>query len=158
MKFIANPVRVDAHQIVEVQINGTDKTGAARFLVYLDDGRTEALTPEQTARHIPEPGDYIVVQEDGYTYINPRETFERKYAPEGSQVRFGTSESVAEHVCNAAAHIRDSNEPVESAVVVYGTYGGKFYVWSTESGVTALGLLDIGKRTMQDAIIRPLID
>lgn len=31
------------------------------------------------ARYTPVVGDYWVVQEDGYIYLNPRDVFERKY-------------------------------------------------------------------------------
>lgn len=39
------------------------------------------VTSEMTARYFPEPGDYLVKQEDGYLYINPKAVFERKYEP-----------------------------------------------------------------------------
>jgi hypothetical protein len=34
------------------------------------------------SRLIPQEGDYWVVQEDGYTYLNPKSVFERKYHTE----------------------------------------------------------------------------
>jgi hypothetical protein len=34
----------------------------------------------------PKSGDYLVRQEDGYEYLNPKEVFERKYSlAEGDQ-------------------------------------------------------------------------
>ncbi len=32
------------------------------------------------ARMTPQVGDYLVIQEDGYEYLNPKEVFERKYS------------------------------------------------------------------------------
>jgi len=152
MKFIANPVRVTAMQIELVHSMLDDGSLPVTF----NNGEGETLPPEMIGRYVPEPGDYVIVQENGYTYVNPRETFERKYHPEGSRVRFTASDEVAGFMRDVADRVRNQDEPVEAAVIVYGTYGGKFFVESTESGVTALGLLDIGNRTMLDAIVRPL--
>lgn len=156
MKFIANPVRVDAAQIVDVVVFDQPHDRTQHVELKLDDGNTYRPSPEQLARIKPAPGDYLVTQDDGYAYLVPRLVFERKYHPEGQQVRFVASDNVAGFVRDVAERVRDIGEPVEAAVIVYGTYGGKFFVESTESGVTALGLLDIGNRTMLDAIVRPL--
>jgi len=37
------------------------------------------------ARFEPQLGDYWVIQEDGYVYLNPKEVFERKYSPVESE-------------------------------------------------------------------------
>lgn len=71
MKYIANPVIVDAARIVSVH------TGS----VVLENGEIELVSPEMTARHWPQKGDYLVRQEDGYVYLNPKDVFERKYSP-----------------------------------------------------------------------------
>lgn len=47
----------------------------------LTNGERVVAPPEVFARYGPQPGDYWVVQEDGYAYINPRHVFERKYSP-----------------------------------------------------------------------------
>ncbi|SEH89642.1 hypothetical protein [Paraburkholderia hospita] len=153
MKFVANPVSVEAHQIQAVHSMLSDGS----LPITLENGEhVPPLPPEMIARYIPVPGDYLVTQEHGYQYVNPREAFERKYAPEGSRVRFTASDDIANFLADVKCRVRNVGEPVEACVVVYGTYGGKFFVESTESGVTALGLLDIGNRTMLDAIVRPL--
>jgi hypothetical protein len=79
MKYIANPVVVDAFQII-----GLDDCVGMRETpvdVLLEDGRTVEADPEMLARMTPQIGDYWVVQSDGYTYLNPKEVFERKYSP-----------------------------------------------------------------------------
>lgn len=154
MKFIANPVSVEAHQIVEINVFHDTLRERKMPVLKLDDGTTFTPTDEMLSRIIPRPGDYVVKQEDGYTSINPRAVFERKYSPEGAKVRFTASDNVAAFLRETAGRVRDSEEAIETAVVVYGTYGGSFYVESTESGVVALGLLDIGHRTMIDSIVR----
>ena len=75
MKYIANPVEVEAHKIIGVgaQINGTH--------LALENGENVTATKEMTARTAPKPGDYWVIQADGYIYLNPKEVFERKYSP-----------------------------------------------------------------------------
>lgn len=153
--FIANPVRVRAARILAVS-REDDDTG--RVDLKLDDDTVFEATPEMMARFDPQPGDFLVVQEDGYTYLNPREVFERKYSPEGARVSFAADREIALFLRDVADRIVHDGEEVEHAVVVYGKYGGTFRVHSTESGVGALGMLSIGERTMQDAIVRPLGD
>lgn len=75
MKYIANPVEVEAFKITE--INGLDFIGQ---MVKVDDGSDRLITPEQMARMEPSVGDYFVIQSDGYIYINPKDVFERKYS------------------------------------------------------------------------------
>lgn len=75
MKFIANPVEVDAFVITEL-----GKSDFAGLMVKLDDGSDRLVTPEQMARFEPAVGDYFVVQSDGYIYVNPKDVFERKYS------------------------------------------------------------------------------
>lgn len=76
MKYIANPVVVDAHRFTKVDTpdaNGHRKAN-------LTDGTEVILTAAMTVRHVPVPGDYLVKQDDGYLYVNPKEVFERKYS------------------------------------------------------------------------------
>jgi hypothetical protein len=70
MKYVANPVEVDAFRIKAIW-QGRD------FL--LEDGQERSATPEMLARITPHVGDYWVVQSDGYEYLNPKDVFERKY-------------------------------------------------------------------------------
>lgn len=74
MKYIANPVEVDAFKIVKV-IRG------AAFRVTLENGEERSIDEGLVARFVPRPGDYYVIQSDGYVYLNPKSVFERKYSP-----------------------------------------------------------------------------
>ena len=75
MKYIANPVEVDAFVIQRVATIINDN----RTYCTLEDGREVSADAGMTARYFPKPGDYWVVQEDGYEYLNPGFVFERKY-------------------------------------------------------------------------------
>lgn len=77
MKYIANPVVVDAYKIVGLQHNYPDNHPE----IQLEDGTVVPLTEAHLSRYTPVLGDYWVVQEDGYGYVNPRDVFERKYRP-----------------------------------------------------------------------------
>jgi hypothetical protein len=77
MKYIANPVEVDAFVITGIGNNLGENFGQE---VKVDDGSTRLITPEQMARMTPVVGDYFVIQSDGYIYINPKTVFERKYS------------------------------------------------------------------------------
>ncbi|QKW95338.1 hypothetical protein [Ralstonia phage RPZH6] len=61
--YIANPVRVRAARIVEV--NGA--------LLTLEGGGIFRADEGMTARYTPVPGDYLVTQEGGYVYVNPKD-------------------------------------------------------------------------------------
>lgn len=79
---IANPVRVQALVINDLSRinNGIDT------LLFLADGSERTIGPEMTSRYKPVPGDYLVCQEDGYTYLNPKDVFERKYRVIGAEL------------------------------------------------------------------------
>lgn len=79
-KYAAKPVQVDAHQIVEVRWDQQENALQRRYFIRLA-GEVEfrRLTEGQTARYEPDRGDYLVIQSDGYEYINPKAVFERKY-------------------------------------------------------------------------------
>lgn len=66
----ANPVRVNARQITKVLELG----------YLLDDGSEYHPPFGSEARYSPVAGDYVVTQEDGYQYFNPKDVFERKYS------------------------------------------------------------------------------
>jgi hypothetical protein len=75
MEYVANPVRVEAFVITSVGF--VDKSGGIE--ISLEDGRKEFCDRGMIARYSPVEGDYLVIQEDGYKYLNPKEVFERKY-------------------------------------------------------------------------------
>jgi hypothetical protein len=77
MRYRANPVIVDAFTILTVDPPAHD--GSRKL--QLDDGSIVTATPEMLARMTPHVGDYWIIQEDGYIYLNPKEVFERKYSP-----------------------------------------------------------------------------
>ena len=76
MRYIANPVEVNAFVIVSV---GPLLFDLARRVATAD-GQNRVASAEMLARFSPEPGDYWVIQSDGYEYLNPKAVFERKYA------------------------------------------------------------------------------
>jgi len=75
MKYIANPVEVDAFKIFGIDI----KIGDPNIYLLLENGEKVIATPEMTSRYIPKLNDYWVIQSDGYVYLNPKDVFERKY-------------------------------------------------------------------------------
>lgn len=77
-KYRANPVEVDAWKITDV---GPVNAKGNRVCFSGDRDVFHLATPEQMARMTPNIGDYVVTQSDGYVYLNPKEVFERKYAP-----------------------------------------------------------------------------
>ncbi len=87
MKYQANPVIVEAHEIVSVGPISFEPRGPAEDLVSdgsrhlaLRNGENVVATAEMLARMTPEPGDFWVIQSDGYIYLNPKAVFERKYS------------------------------------------------------------------------------
>lgn len=102
---IANPVLVHAAIILAIANEGISSTK-----LELDDG-TEFVAPaELTARHIPQAGDYLVTQDDGYRYINPKDVFERKYREIGMQDLVQSTGATPK-----ADPVVDVNEPNEPA-------------------------------------------
>ena len=83
MKYVANPVEVEAAVITAVSVFEVDDSGTS-YTIQLSgyDGASEmCVGPEMTARYKPVVGDYLVRQSDGYIYLNPKDVFERKYSP-----------------------------------------------------------------------------
>ncbi len=88
MKYQANPVHVEAHEIVSVgavfamktiQRDGSvDEEGSCHLA--LRNGQNVKADARMLARMTPVPGDYWVIQSDGYVYLNPKEVLERKYS------------------------------------------------------------------------------
>jgi hypothetical protein len=85
MKFSheANPVRVYARQIIKkIPTVGKSEpvdTGWHFEFAEEDTDKWCLFTDPMLARYVPEVGDYLVTQEDGYEYFNPKDVFERKY-------------------------------------------------------------------------------
>jgi hypothetical protein len=82
---IANPVHVNATRILEVTDVTDHSDGKIQsspdLVLRLEDGRNFEADISMTARLVPVVGDYVVTQEDGYVYLNPKDVFERKYSP-----------------------------------------------------------------------------
>lgn len=80
----ANQVSVRAATILEVTdiTERTDGCGQSwpDLMLRLSDGRNFKANSSMTARYVPVAGDYLVTQEDGYEYLNPKDVFERKYS------------------------------------------------------------------------------
>jgi hypothetical protein len=84
MKYIANPVEVDAFVIKHVELwryetEGVSAHPGAVFTLTLDNHQMVVADSGMTSRMVPKVGDYWVVQSDGYVYLNPKDVFERKY-------------------------------------------------------------------------------
>lgn len=75
MKYVANPVEVNAEIIIGVGPVRSD----GRLTVTLQGGNTFDCDKGMIARYIPQEGDYLVRQADDYVYLNPKDVFERKY-------------------------------------------------------------------------------
>lgn len=78
MRYIANPIEVEAFRITWVESMPDADPPLARN-VTTDDGQNRFADAGMCARYIPQVGDYWVIQEDGYNYLNPADVFERKY-------------------------------------------------------------------------------
>ena len=77
MKAIGKPVEVDFYEI-----RGWDTAGPdGNCFVHCSEGRSFLVTPAMTARAPVGTYHYVVVQADGYVYLNPKDVFERKYSP-----------------------------------------------------------------------------
>jgi hypothetical protein len=83
MKYVANPVEVDAYVIKAVKKYLGDDN---HYLTLAEIEKEVTATPAMTSRMLPVPGDYWVIQADGYEYINPKAVFERKYRPDPTVV------------------------------------------------------------------------
>lgn len=85
---IARSVPVNATRILEVTDITERREGYGQscpdLMLRLEDGRNYTANSSMTSRHVPVAGDYLVTQEDGYEYLNPKDVFERKYAPIGA--------------------------------------------------------------------------
>lgn len=106
---IANPVLVHA-----AVIQTTANEGISSTKLELDDGSEFIAAAELTARHIPQAGDYLVTQDDGYRYINPKDVFERKYREIGMQDLASSIGTLSLGAIHPDAVV-DLHEPTEQA-------------------------------------------
>lgn len=81
MKYLANPVEVDAQIIVRAGV----VSGDGSMELGLQNGTSLTADKGMISRYIPQEGDYVVTQSDGYVYVNPKNVFERKYSPIAGQ-------------------------------------------------------------------------
>lgn len=72
---IARPIGVSA-----AQISGIQSITEGVMLALVGQDVEHFANHAMLARYTPVPGDYLVTQDDGYTYVNPKDVFERKYA------------------------------------------------------------------------------
>ena len=81
MKYIANPVVVDAWEIIGIRKYTPGGVVDGSLEVELENGQKMVVDKTMLSRIAIQPGDYYVRQEDGYVYLNPKAVFERKYRP-----------------------------------------------------------------------------
>lgn len=101
----ANPVPVNAATILEATPCYDSNDNFEGAVLRLSDGRNFSATVEMCARYKPVPGDYLVTQEDGYEYLNPKDVFERKY----SAIPSTHQERVAIERCEVAEKLAKLN-------------------------------------------------
>jgi hypothetical protein len=77
MKYQENPVIVEAYRIVSTHHKIISNE---LVCIELENGKVVYPSHEMLARITPQIGDYLVIQEDGYQYLNPKDVFERKYS------------------------------------------------------------------------------
>ena len=90
MKYQANPVIVEA-QVIQT-VGEPDVSG--NILITVEGDHAVTISAGHVARYVPQPGDYFVTQEDGYTYVNPKAVFERKYSQLATESEFLHGSSV----------------------------------------------------------------
>lgn len=112
MKYVANPVVVDAFTITKVIEASSDHP----MILELEGGVLASPNAGMLARMTPVAGDYWVIQSDGYVYLNPKEVFERKYSPQILAGASGTSEPAPEISAPAEA-AEDHSETTSEATV-----------------------------------------
>jgi len=131
MKYIANPVEVDARKILAVGELRND--GSRQITVAPDDPKATTLgvadliaDAGMLARMMPVPGDYVVLQADGYLYLNPKDVFERKYRPDLAVVMNGVADharmqgirgAVARGWCYAKNSAKEFDSDLAEAIV-----------------------------------------
>lgn len=75
MRFTTTAPEVDAFKLTKIG----DQT-ANGLEVFCDDGQTRLATPRILVRAlVPRPGDFWVIQSNGFEYVVPQETFARTH-------------------------------------------------------------------------------
>lgn len=80
MKYVAN-VEVEAKKIV-----------AHGLILNLEDGSQVQATPHDTARYLPDAGDYVVTSSDGFVTVLPKKVVRPSDNPRGIPVLSDHSE------------------------------------------------------------------
>ena len=100
MQYIARPIQVDAFEISSI----------VGPIVELSNKQVRIVTPEMSSRYTPVVGDYWVIQDDGYEYVNPKHVFERKYARVmGGQGAIGSKQAEAQTETLSLSKDKDTN-------------------------------------------------
>lgn len=76
---VANPVAVKAWQIATTMAHDDGTMTVYWQATTADQDSCYECDAAMLARYRPVDGDYLVRQEDGYVYLNPKDVFERKY-------------------------------------------------------------------------------
>jgi hypothetical protein len=109
MKYIANPVEVDAFRIAAIVKAASDESP---MILKLDNGKLYSPNAGMLARMTPVVGDYVVEQSDGYVYLNPKHVFERKYRPDDAPI--GIMEAIRGAVARGGSHAANSAKLFDS--------------------------------------------
>jgi hypothetical protein len=71
--------RVEGFRIVDIQHMHEDHVPGRPCKVKVDSGKWIECDSAMTARYYPQVDDYVVIQPDGYIYLNPKKVFEDKF-------------------------------------------------------------------------------
>lgn len=96
-RFVARPVEVTALKIVKVERSSSKKIPPR---LVLENGQDIFPDKGMVARYLPQRGDYVVVQADGYIYLNPAKVFERKYQRQEDAAPAGQSAEDIARICH----------------------------------------------------------
>lgn len=77
MRYLAKPFVVNAFKIVSVQ---SEPGANGSRNVATEDGNNRNASATMLLRRVPVSGDYWIVREDGYEYLESKAVFERSYA------------------------------------------------------------------------------
>lgn len=120
-KYLANPVTIDAQQIVDAGDLSSEGSYAELYPLVLDNGTNFNLPKAKAGGFTPEASDYIIFGENEDTYLCKKAVFEAKYSPvyEAGELPVPTpAESVQgdgqEGIANPEASDNTEEQPAES--------------------------------------------